>query len=264
VTPKKHIALAAVAHPDDVEFMIAGTLLQLQEAGVEVHMWNLANGCMGSVRQGPAETAALRWKESTAAAQVCSATLHVPLFDDMGIYYETGALKRVAAVLRRIKPTIIFTHALSDYMEDHQNTARLIVSAAFARAMKNYETEPRSEPYDGPLALYHALPHGLCGPLGERPVPSHFVKIDDIFAKKRLMLAQHESQREWLDVSQGMDAHVLEMEKASRAVGSMSGRFTLAEGFTQHSRVGFSAPNWDPLSVLLGDRVMQATDHLAN
>lgn len=264
MTPNKHIALAAVAHPDDVEFMIAGTLLLLQEIGVNVHIWNLANGCMGSVHQGSAETAALRWKESTASAKISGATLHVPLFDDMGIYYEAGSLKRVAAVLRRIKPTIIFTHALSDYMEDHQNTARLIVSAAFARAMKNYETEPRSEPYDGPLALYHALPHGLRGPLGERPVPSHFVKIDEKIAKKREMLAQHESQREWLDISQGMDAHVLEMEKTSRAVGSMSGRFTLAEGFTQHSRVGFSAPDWDPLSALLGDRVIQAGDHRSN
>jgi LmbE family N-acetylglucosaminyl deacetylase len=149
-------------------------------------------------------------------------------------------------------------------MEDHQNTARLIVSAAFARAMKNYETEPSTEPYEGPLALYHALPHGLRGPLGERPAPSHFVRINEVFSKKCEMLTQHESQREWLDVSQGMDAHVLEMEKTSLTAGTMSGRFTMAEGFTKHFNGGFAAENWDPLSALLGDRVMQTTNHRAN
>jgi LmbE family N-acetylglucosaminyl deacetylase len=262
VIPDKYIALAAVAHPDDVEFMIAGTLLQLQAVGVEIHIWNLANGCLGSVRHGSAETAAIRWRESTASAQVCQATLHVPLFEDMGIYYDAKSLARVAGVLRQIKPTIIFTHALSDYMEDHQNTARLITSAAFARGMKYYQTDPRSEPYEGPLALYHALPHGLHGPLGEKPVPSHFVKIDEVFAKKREMLAQHNSQREWLGVSQGMVAHVQMMEKTSQMVGSMSGCFNFAEGFNKHFNGGFAEATWDPLSLLLGTHVQLSNKQL--
>ena len=260
VTSKKDIALAAVAHPDDVEFMIAGTLLLLKAAGVEVHLWNLANGCLGSVRHGPGETAANRWAEASASARLCAATLHAPLFDDMGIFYNSSSLARVAAVVRRIRPTMIFTHALSDYMEDHQNTARLVVSAAFSRSMNNYVTEPPCGPFDGPLVIYHALPHGLRGPLGETPVPSHFVAIDDVFARKREMLAQHQSQKEWLDVSQGMDAYLLEMENTSRAVGHMSGRFFLAEGFTKHSSVGFASPVWDPLSTLLGDRVLRPNE----
>jgi LmbE family N-acetylglucosaminyl deacetylase len=40
--------LAAAAHPDDIEFMMAGTLLRLKDAGCEIHLWNLANGCYGS------------------------------------------------------------------------------------------------------------------------------------------------------------------------------------------------------------------------
>jgi LmbE family N-acetylglucosaminyl deacetylase len=40
--------LAAAAHPDDIEFMMAGTLLRLKDAGCEIHLWNLANGCCGS------------------------------------------------------------------------------------------------------------------------------------------------------------------------------------------------------------------------
>jgi len=42
------VVLAASAHPDDIEFMMAGTLLLLKEAGAEIHMWNLANGHCGT------------------------------------------------------------------------------------------------------------------------------------------------------------------------------------------------------------------------
>ncbi len=254
---QKLITLAVVAHPDDVEFRIAGTLLLLKAAGAEVHIWNLANGCMGSAGPGAEETTAIRWAEASASARLCGAALHAPLFNDLGIFYDAGSLARVAAVLREIQPTMVFTHALSDYMEDHQNTARLAVTAAFSRSMKNYVTVPPCEPYDKPTALYHALPHGLCGPLGETPAPSHFVAIDEVFALKREMLAQHQSQKVWLDISQGMDSYLQEMEKTSRLVGRMSGRFTLAEGFTKHSNVGFAAPDFDPLSTLLGDRVIR-------
>ena len=44
----KLIALAMAAHPDDIEFMMSGTLLLLKKAGAEIHMCNLANGCYGS------------------------------------------------------------------------------------------------------------------------------------------------------------------------------------------------------------------------
>ena len=56
----KLIALAMAAHPDDIEFMMAGTLLLLKQAGWETHYLNLSAGNCGSVRFGPAETAQVR------------------------------------------------------------------------------------------------------------------------------------------------------------------------------------------------------------
>ena len=38
------IVLAIAAHPDDIEFMMAGTLLLLKQAGCETHYLNIANG----------------------------------------------------------------------------------------------------------------------------------------------------------------------------------------------------------------------------
>jgi len=249
------VALAVVAHPDDVEFTMAGTLLALQAAGAEIHLWNLANGCYGTIRHSKAEITRIRRREAEASAQLAGATAHPPLFDDLSIFYDAPSLARVAAGMRLIRPTIVLTHPLSDYMEDHQNAGRLAVTAAFSRGITNYVTKPARPAWDGPIAVYHALPHGRRGPLGEKPVVTHYVGIEKFLPLKRRMLAAHKSQKEWLDVSQGMDAYLTEMEQSGRAVGKMSRRFAVAEGFTRHSPTGFSAPDWDPLAELLGQGV---------
>jgi len=253
--PARPVALAVVAHPDDVEFTMAGTLLLLKAAGAEIHLWNLANGCYGTIRHSRAEIARIRRAEAVASARLAGATAHPPLFDDLAIFYDRPSLARVSSGLRKIRSSIVLTHPLIDYMEDHQNTARLAVTAAFSRGIKNYVTRPPRPAWDGPVALYHSLPHGRRGPMGEKPTVTHYVGIEKVFALKRRMLAAHQSQKEWLDVSQGMDAYLKEMEKSARAVGRMSGRFALAEAFSRHSPLGFSAPEWDPLAELLGRQV---------
>jgi LmbE family N-acetylglucosaminyl deacetylase len=118
-------------------------------------------------------------------------------------------------------------------------------------------TEPAQPPYEGPVAIYHALPHGLHGPMGERPAPSHFVDIEKVLPLKREMLRQHESQQEWLDASQGMSGLTDEMERMGREVGRMSGRYAVAEGFSKHWHLGFAPPAWDPLSALLDGNVQR-------
>src|SRR5258706_10330537 len=122
---KKVTVLAAVAHPDDIEFVMAGTLLRLREAGAEIHMWNLANGCCGTATHSRAEIVKLRWKEALSSAGVAGAAMHPSLVDDIAVYYEPKVLARVAAVVRDVKPNIILTHSPQDYMEDHQNVCRL-------------------------------------------------------------------------------------------------------------------------------------------
>jgi len=80
-----------------------------------------------------------------------------------------------------------------------------------------------------------------------------FVDIAPLLARKRQMLACHRTQKEWLDVSQGLDAYLNEMESMARQVGRMSGRFELAEGWRRHSHLGFArSADVDPLGDLLG------------
>jgi LmbE family N-acetylglucosaminyl deacetylase len=49
-------ALAIVAHPDDIEFHAAGTLLLLREAGWAIHSLNVADGDCGSMTMSREET----------------------------------------------------------------------------------------------------------------------------------------------------------------------------------------------------------------
>lgn len=245
------VVLAAAAHPDDIEFMMAGTLLLLKDAGADIHMWNLANGHCGTANADREEIIRIRGAEVAASAALIGATSHPPLFDDLAIFYDKPSLARVSAVVRSIEPDIILTQAPLDYMEDHQNTCRLLVTAAFSRGMRNYETSPAQAAYDKPVALYHALPHGLHDGLDRAVCSNLFVDTTPVLERKRTMLACHRSQKEWLDISQGMDAYLQEMEKMSLAVGSQSRRFQHAEGWRTHNPLGFAPRGYNPLKQAL-------------
>ncbi len=245
-------ALAIAAHPDDIEFMMAGTLLALKQAGAAIHMWNLANGSCGTAIHDRDEIVRLRWDEARASARAAGAILHPPLVDDLAIYYEPRLVARVAAVIRAVRPAILLVPSPQDYMEDHANTCRLAVTAAFARGMRNFTADPPAEPWGGDVALYHALPHGLRDGLRRLIVPGQYVDVGPTLAAKRNMLAQHRTQKDWLDASQGMGSYLHEMEGMCRQVGRLSGRFEHAEGWRRHSHLGFSDADADPLSALLG------------
>ena len=254
---KQLTALAIVAHPDDVEFMMAGTLLLLKDAGADIHLWNLCSGCYGSMVHSYDEIKRIRWAEAQDAAHSVGAQILPPIADDLTLFYDAPSIARVAAGIRRVRPDIILTHPPLDYMEDHMNACRLTVTAAFTREMPNYTTQPPEPPYTGATVIYHAMPAGLKTGLRE-PVESElYVDVGPVLARKRAMLAKHESQREWLDATQGMDSYLNSMEDISRQMGALSGAFEVAEGWRRHLHLGFAAEDADPISDLLGGRVIR-------
>ena len=245
-------AIAIAAHPDDIEFVMAGTLLLLQQRGWEIHYFNLSTGNCGSVRHGAATTRRLRLAEAQRAAGILEAHFHAPIADDLEILYDVKLLRRVAAVVREAKPTIVLTHSPQDYMEDHMNTSRLAVTAAFARGMPNFVTSPRRRAVDGDVTVYHAMPHGHCDGLRQPVRAEMFVNTSKVQETKLAALAMHRTQQEWLDVSQGMNSYLRSMENASLQVGRMSRRFRHAEGWRRHAHLGFSSEHADPLREALG------------
>src|SRR5690348_4873838 len=113
------VAIAIGAHPDDIEFYMAGTLLRLRQAGFETHYFNLAAGNCGSTQHRSSQTRVLREQEARAAAKILDARFHPSVASDLEILYEPDLLRRVAAVIREVSPTILLTHSPQDYMEDH-------------------------------------------------------------------------------------------------------------------------------------------------
>ena len=253
-TDPKRVAFAIVAHPDDIEFNIAGTLLMLRAAGWEIHYLNVCNGSCGSVKDNAARTIAIRRKEAQNAARILGAHFHPSLANDLEIFYDLKLLRRLGAVVREVKPTVVLTHSPQDYMEDHTNTQRLAVTAAFARGMRNFLTQPRRDPIAGDVTVYHAMPHGLRDSLWRRIIPESFVDVTTVHAQKLEALSAHRSQQGWLDASQGMSSYLKTMDDLSRLVGKMSGQFEFAEGWRRHSPLGFCAEGADPLRDALGDR----------
>ena len=72
---EKRAVLAIFAHPDDIEFRAAGTLLKLSQAGYALHCLNVSCGNCGSMTLDDDAITGLRWKEAQAAAKVLGATL---------------------------------------------------------------------------------------------------------------------------------------------------------------------------------------------
>ncbi len=250
----KPVALAVAAHPDDIEFMMAGTLALLGQAGYELHYMNVANGSMGTAVDTRDVIIAKRTEESRHAAETLGATFHEPLVDDLDIFYDRTLCRGICAVIRETRPTILLVQSPEDYMEDHMNAGRLAVSAAFYRGMHNYMTDPPRTPITDDVTLYHALPYGLRDALRRRVRAGQYADVSQVMGIKRKTLACHKSQKEWLDTSQGLDSYLITMEDMCREAGQMSEVFEYAEGWRRHHHLGFCAEDADPLADALGDR----------
>ena len=241
--------------------MMAGTLLLLRDAGWETHYMNLSSGNLGSLTLSPAETARVRRTEAQTAARLMEAVWHESICDDLQVFYDDRTLRRVAAVVREVDPGVVLTHSPQDYMEDHMNTARLAVTATFARSVPGYRTVPPRETVHTSVTIYHASPHGLCDGLRRPIIPDAFVDTTSVQDRKREALECHRSQRGWLDATQGMDNYVATMEEFARTMGRMSKKFTFAEGWRRHLYYGFGDEDSDPLKDALDDRYVANPAH---
>jgi LmbE family N-acetylglucosaminyl deacetylase len=236
--------------------MMAGTLLLLREAAWDIHYMNVSSGNLGSLTFTPAKTARIRAGEAQASASLMQAVWHKPICHDLQVFYDDRTLRRLAAVVREVDPSIVLTHSPQDYMEDHMNTARLAVTATFARGVPGYRTVPPRQHVSTSVAIYHAMPHGLCDHLRRPVIPEAFVNTTDVQDRKRETLECHNSQRGWLSATQAMDSYLATMEEFARTLGSMSKKFQFAEGWRRHLHYGFGEANADPLKEALKDRYL--------
>jgi LmbE family N-acetylglucosaminyl deacetylase len=241
--------LALMPHPDDIEILCAGTLLRLKGSGCELHFATMTAGDKGSVALAQTEISIVRREEARQSATRAGAKSYTCLeFLDLEIVFDNDSRRRVAALLRRIDPDILFTTPPVDYMFDHEITSNLVRDACFNAAVKNYPTNDDEAPTGKIPHLYYSDPIGGRDLFGV-DIPPHFlVDISAQMDRKVEMLACHNSQRAWLQRQHGMDDYIESMRRWAQDRGALAG-IEYAEGFRQH--LGHPYPTDNPLIELL-------------
>jgi N-acetylglucosamine malate deacetylase 1 len=223
--------LAIHAHPDDVEILAGGTLALLAGGGHSIAIATFTPGDCGSRDQGPAEIAAVRRREAASAAARIGAQYVCLEMRDMAIFNDDASRRRVTEALRQTDPQIVLAPSPADYLCDHETASVLVRDACFAAPLPNYGTGS---------AAVRAIPHlYFMDPVGGRDrenrlvLPDFVVDVGAAFERKRQMLAEHTSQREWLRHHHGVDEYLEEMERWTKERGALAG-LAHGEGFRQY------------------------------
>lgn len=253
MTDKKTI-LWIGAHPDDCEFMCAGTLIHLADRGHEIHIATMTPGDCGSMELPFEEIARVRLQEAEKAAKSIGAVYHCVGLQDLLIFHNAEALRATTEVLRRVQPDIVFTQSPHDYMIDHEVASLLARTACFTGSMPNFHTlaAPAAGRTSGIPYLYYVDPMEMTDMFGQPVRASIYVDISATIDRKAEMLACHDSQRSWLKAQHGTDAYLDEMRHFGEIRGKEIG-VAYAEGFRQH--LGHAYPKDNILKELLGDLV---------
>lgn len=234
------IALSIQAHPDDAEFTCAGTLALLHRAGWQIHIATMTPGDCGSATLPREKISAIRRQEATNAAALLNGTYHCLECDDVFILYDKPTLLKVIEVIRKVKPTIVFTHSPQDYFIDHENTSHLVRTGCFSCGIPNVATA--SAAYGFTPYLYYADPMDGKDIFGQPVCPHFYVDITDTVAIKEQMLCCHKSQRDWLMAHHGMDEYTASMKRHAQKRGKEAG-VAVAEAFRQHLGHGYPQDN---------------------
>jgi len=83
-------------------------------------------------------------------------TRHECLVNDIEVFYERAPWRGSPRWFGGSRRRSCWTHSPTDYMEDHESTCRLAVSAAFSRGMRTPADRPADPGGGRPVTVYHA------------------------------------------------------------------------------------------------------------
>lgn len=147
--------LAIVAHPDDAELACSGTLIKEIEAGKKVGIVDLTQGELGT--RG---SAVLRKKEAEKASKIMGLSIRENLEMLDGFFSENlQNLMKVVTAIRKYKPEIIITNAITDRHPDHGRGSALVQRASFLSGLVKIESDEKGKWQDPwrPKAVYHMI-----------------------------------------------------------------------------------------------------------
>jgi bacillithiol biosynthesis deacetylase BshB1 len=213
--------LAFGAHADDVEIGMAGTIAKLTSLGKRIGICDLTAAELSS--NGTVE---LRKAEASCAAEIMGVAYRTSLaFPDRGLFLKDEYIRRIAAVIRKCKPQIVFAPYFEDRHPDHGNCARLVEEAVFSAGIRKFKTENDDLPHRVDR-LYFYMINGF-------HKPDFTIDISQFMDKKLAALRAYKSQFEQTEhtvVTPLVNGYIETVEAREKMFGKLVG-VAFAEGF---------------------------------
>jgi len=175
---------------------MGGTLLKLQAAGYRTGIVDLTSGEMGT--RGTAE---LRAREAEEAAKLLGVTVRRNLdLGDGRLEPSAAAKRKVAEVIRELKPRIVFTNYPENNHPDHTAAGPLVAEAAYLAGLRKLEAP--GEPHRPNRVLYYLVPHKVAPSFIVDVSPFHEMKMTAVRAYASQLFAPGGSEEPQTFVSQ--------------------------------------------------------------
>jgi LmbE family N-acetylglucosaminyl deacetylase len=192
--------LALGAHPDDIEYGCGGMLTKYAQRGHGVYLFVASDGEHGG-------DPSVRRREQDDAAIVVGATrVFWGGYPDTEVPLNRDLIARIEAVIRDVRPRMIFVNYPDDTHQDHRHLAQCTVSAT--RYVPNF--------------LFYEVPST------QNFAPNCFTDIEKVLDRKLAALEAHASQVAKTNIE---DLTILELAKSSANFRGIQGRVKYAEAF---------------------------------
>ena len=192
--------LAIGAHPDDIEYGCGGTLTLYAQRGHDVYLFVASDGSLGG-------DAAVREREQDESTLVIGAQrVFWGGYRDTEVPYNRELIVRLEAVIRDVRPSMIFVNYPDDTHQDHRNLAQAAVSAT--RYVPNF-------------LLFEV-------PSTQHFTPNCYTNIEKVLDRKLACLEAHRSQVAKTNIE---DLTILELAVSCANFRGIQARVKYAEAF---------------------------------
>jgi len=192
--------LALGAHPDDLEFGCAGTLIKYFQKGHAIFLMVLTSGELGGRKS-------IRENEQSAACSIIGAKkLFWGGYKDAQLPLNRDLILTIENCLKEARPNLIFVNYYQDSHQDHRHLTLATLSAT--RYIPN--------------VLFYEVPST------QNFTPNIFVDINIVLQKKIKALRAHKSQVLKTNIQ---DLSIIEVMNSTANYRGVQGRIKYAEGF---------------------------------
>ena len=175
--------LVVAPHPDDAEISVGGTLLLAKGEGLTTGVVDLTNG-----EPTPHGSPEIRARETTAATAILGLDFRENLsLPNRSLQHTIEARRKLAGVLRRTRPNLLFVPYWEDAHPDHVVASELADAARFWAKLS--KSDLPGEPFWPPKVFYYWSIH-----LRIHPKPACVLDVSDHIEQKMAAVRCYESQ----------------------------------------------------------------------